>query len=83
MKNKNKCIVKVKKDRVCKICGEKIKKGTQCVTINPSDEMEVKTYVLLTNISLLIATVFLICHFNDWKWILFYFLCQIGIEYKK
>ena len=35
MKNKNKCIVKVKKDRVCKICGEKIKAETQCVTINP------------------------------------------------
>ena len=35
MKNKNKCIVRVKKDRICEICGEKIKKGTQCVTINP------------------------------------------------
>ena len=38
MKNKNKCIVKVKKDRVCKICGKKIKAGTQCVTINPRCE---------------------------------------------
>lgn len=35
MKNKNKCIVKVKKDRVCKICGKKIKTGTHCITINP------------------------------------------------
>ena len=38
MKNKNKCIVKVKKERVCKICGKKIKAGTQCVTINPRCE---------------------------------------------
>lgn len=38
MKNKNKCIVRVKKDRICEICGEKIKKGTQCVTINPRYE---------------------------------------------
>lgn len=38
MKNKNKCVVKVKKNRVCKICGKKIKAGTQCVTVNPRCE---------------------------------------------
>lgn len=36
MKNtKNKCIVKIKKDRVCKKCGKTLKAGTQCITINP------------------------------------------------
>jgi len=45
-----------------------------------NDKMKAKTYVLLTNISLLTATVFLICHFNDWKWILLYFLFKISYE---
>lgn len=36
MKNtKNKCIVKIKKDRICNRCGKKLKAGTECMTVNP------------------------------------------------
>lgn len=34
--------------------------------------MNTKTAIVTINIATLIATVYLICHFNNWLWVLFY-----------
>lgn len=35
LKNKNCCLVKPRRDRVCYFCGSKIEKGTECLSVNP------------------------------------------------
>lgn len=39
--------------------------------------MNTKTEIVTINIATLIATVYLICHFNNWLWVLFYVVFHV------
>lgn len=39
--------------------------------------MNTKTAIVTINIAMIIATVYLICHFNNWLWVLFYLVFHV------
>lgn len=39
--------------------------------------MDNKTAIVTINIAMIIATVYLICHFNNWLWVLFYLVFHV------
>lgn len=39
--------------------------------------MNAKTAMVTINIAMIIATVYLICHFNNWLWVLFYLVFHV------
>ena len=39
--------------------------------------MDNKTAIVTINIATIIATVYLICHFNNWLWVLFYLVFHV------
>lgn len=39
--------------------------------------MNTKTAIVTINIATLIDTVYLICHFNNWLWVLFYVVFHV------
>lgn len=39
--------------------------------------MNTKTAIVTINIAMLIATVYLVCHFNNWLWVLFYLVFHV------
>lgn len=39
--------------------------------------MNSKTAIVIFNIAILVATVYLICYFNNWLWVLFYLIFHL------
>lgn len=39
--------------------------------------MNAKTAIVTINIAMIIATVYLICHFNNWLWVFFYLVFHV------
>lgn len=39
--------------------------------------MNTKTAIVIINVATIIATVYLICHFNNWLWVLFYLVFHV------
>ncbi len=40
--------------------------------------MNTKTAIVIINIAMLIATVYLVCHFNNWLWAFFYLVFHVS-----